>query len=235
MERHIQTLLNRVSFISITLATFTLFYLLLQTPQTCLPIHHPHQRTRTQKPTRFPSSTCDLNHRNYLSLTQKNKKLYSSKPWLSQVTSYSNFFAQLKNLNLLENSSRVLCVSAGAGHEVEALKGSGVADVIGVEVVDSAPLVSRADPHNLPFFDDVFDLGYSGHLAEALFPLRFAGELERTVRSGGVVVVVMEECGANDVNEIMGLFRKTKFVSAVNVTLIGKKMTRIIMQVDKPS
>lgn len=105
----------------------------------------------------------------------------------------------------------------------------GVADVTGVELVDSPPLVSRADPHNLPFFDGVFDLAFTAHLAEALFPSQFVSEMERTVRIGGVCVVVVEE--GEDLKEIISLFRKSQFISAKNVTLIGLKMTRIIMRI----
>lgn len=147
----------------------------------------------------------------------------------SQVLSYWHFFDSIRDLGLLRNHSKVLCVSAGAGHEVAALSESGVADVTGVELIDSPPLVSRADPHNLPFFDGVFDLAFSGHLDEALFPSRFAAEMERTVRVGGACVVVVEECGDAEVEDIVGLFRKSRFLGAVNVTLIGLKMAKSIL------
>ncbi|KAB5512884.1 hypothetical protein DKX38_029912 [Salix brachista] len=90
--------------------------------------------------------------------TKKRLKLWSSKPWLSQVSSFTTFF---RSLNLLNNETKVLCVSAGGGHEVMALNNMGVSDVT----------------------------------ENALFPLRFSGEMERTVRNGGVCVVVVEECG----------------------------------------
>lgn len=115
-----------------------------------------------------------------------------------------------------------------------ALQELGVKDVTGVELVDSPPLVSRADPHNLPFFDGVFDFGFSTHLDQALFPRRFAGEMERTIRMGGVCVLVLEECGDGEVREIMKLFRKAKFVDAKNVSLIGMKMTRIVLRISSP-
>ncbi|KAA0038913.1 methyltransferase [Cucumis melo var. makuwa] len=67
----------------------------------------------------------------------------------------------------------------------------GVHDVIGVELIDSPPLVSRADPHNLPFFDHVFDLAFTAHLVEALFLSRFVSEMERVVRPNGVCVIVV--------------------------------------------
>lgn len=112
-----------------------------------------------------------------------------------------------------------------------ALNQLGVKDVTGVELVDSLPLVSRADPHNLPFFDGVFDLGFSAHLDQALFPRRFAGEMERIVREGGICMLAVEECGEREVREIVKLFKQARFVSVKNVTLIGTKMTMIILRI----
>ncbi|XP_056158424.1 uncharacterized protein LOC130134775 [Syzygium oleosum] len=230
MDRHVQAFLNKLSVASVAVATFTLLLLFLRTPQTCLP---PAAAAAARH--RFPRSSCDSARREFLPLDKKNRRLWSSRAFRGQVLSYRRFFDSIRDLGLLRNHSKVLCVSAGAGHEVAALSESGVADVTGVELIDSPPLVSRADPHNLPFFDGVFDLAFSGHLEEALFPSRFGAEMERTVRVGGACVVVVEECGDAEVEEIVGLFRKSRFLGAVNVTLIGLKMTRIIMRVKAAS
>lgn len=116
-----------------------------------------------------------------------------------------------------------------------ALKKVGVADVTGVELMDSLPLVSRADPHNLPFFDEVFDVAFTAHLTEAFFPSRFADEMERTVKNDGLCVVLVEQCGAQELKEIVGLFRKSRFVDAVNITFIGSNITRILMRTSRGS
>ncbi|XP_050270909.1 uncharacterized protein LOC126714687 [Quercus robur] len=225
MERHIQIFLNRLSFVSITIATLTLLLLFLQTPQTCVPPNSP------PKPhLKFPKSSCDSSPRELLPIDKKNRRLWSSNSWQSKVSSFSHFFTSIRHLGFLHNHSKVLCVSAGAGHEVMALSKLGTLDVTGVELVDSPPLVSRADPHNLPFFDNIFDLVYTGHLEEALFPARFVSEMERTARGKGVCVVVVEECGDDDVRQIVGLFQNSSLVSVANVSLVGLRMTRIIMR-----
>ncbi|KAB1208206.1 hypothetical protein CJ030_MR6G011332 [Morella rubra] len=228
MDRHIEIFLKRLSFAAITIATLTLLLLFLQTPQTCIPPNSP------PKPhLKFPKSSCDFSPRELLPLDKKNRRLWSSKAWQSRVSSLSQFFTSIRDLGLLHNHSKVLCVSAGAGHEVMALSNLGVLDVTGVELIDSPPLVSRADPHNLPFFDGVFDLVYTGHLEEALFPARFVSEMERTVRDNGVCVVVVEECGNDEVRKIVDLFRHSSFVGAAKVSLIGLRMTRIVMRTRK--
>lgn len=78
---------------------------------------------------------------------------------------------------------------------MDALHVAGVGDVTGVDLVDFPPLVRRADPHNLPFFDDAFDLVLSDDpaaLTGALFPSRFAAAVERTVRPGGAIALAVD-------------------------------------------
>ncbi|KAF5726425.1 hypothetical protein HS088_TW22G00103 [Tripterygium wilfordii] len=225
MEKHIESLLNKFSIAAITIATFTLLIVALQTPETCIPPNTP------PKPhLRFPKSSCDSSPRQHLPLHKKNLRLWSSKSWQTRVSSYFQFFTNLHHLDLLHNHSRAICVSAGAGHEVMALRNMGLTDVTGVELVDSPPLVKRADPHNLPYFDGVFDFAFSGHFEEALFPGRYAAEMERTLRVGGVCVVVVDASGDTEVTEISGLFKNSKVVRVENITLIGSKMTGIIFR-----
>lgn len=66
-----------------------------------------------------------------------------------------------------------------------ALSQNGLADVTAVELVESIPLVKRAHPRKVPYFDDVFNFAFTAHLAEAMFLWRFVEEMERTVRRTG--------------------------------------------------
>nr|GLL46340.1 uncharacterized protein LOC109155742 [Ipomoea trifida] len=75
------------------------------------------------------------------------------------------------------------------------LKDLGLSDVTGIKIVNSSPLVSKADLHNLPFFDNAFDFGFSPYLDRALFPTRYVKEMEMVVRGVSACVVAEEECG----------------------------------------
>ncbi|XXG50635.1 hypothetical protein AAC387_Pa02g4606 [Persea americana] len=225
MDRHIRVFLRRVSCIFLSIGTLTLFLLFAQPPSYCL------RRALTP----FPKSSCESNLRR---LPLPPSKLHTSRPWLARQRSYSTFFrSSLLNRrpDLLSTSSKVLCVSAGAGHQILALYSLGVGEVTGVEIVDSPPLVQRADPHNLPFFDGIFDLAFSAHLQEAMFPDRYAREMERTVRKGGACVVVVDRMMGGREEEMMrrirGMFRRSRFAGAWNVTLLGTEMTQIVMRV----
>ena len=109
-----------------------------------------------------------------------------------------------------------------------AMRELGVSDVTGIDIVDVPPLVRRSDPHNLPFFDGVFDLGFSAGLDWALFPARFVAELERTVIKGGIIVLAFGRFSTAE--EVRSLFKRSSLISLSNVTLIGSEMSMIIVK-----
>ncbi|KAG9454327.1 hypothetical protein H6P81_007231 [Aristolochia fimbriata] len=228
--RSLKSVFNRISLASITLATF-IFFLLYNYPQRPCFSYLAAQLQSAPLP-RYPKTSCEANRRDVLSPEKRSKKLFSSKDSKKRISALRDFFKPVSDLGLVGNSSRVLCVSAAAGHEVVAFLEMGVGDVTGVEVVDTPPIVSRADPHNLPYFDGIFDLAYTAHIAEAMFPDRFASEMERTVRPGGAIVLALEgswsEREVKQFNE--GLFEKSRIVEARNVTLTGSEVTMIILR-----
>ncbi|CAN6910914.1 unnamed protein product [Brassica oleracea] len=149
-----------------------------------------------------------------------NARLWSSKAWTSRLSSFSSYFLRFRNLGSLCNHTKALCLSAAAGHAPMEMAQIELYDITAVELVDSLPLVRRADPHNLHFFDGAFDFAFTAHLDDALFPWRVVEELERTVRQGRFCVVAVDECvvGMN-----ARLFLKSKLVDVANVTLEGSK------------
>ncbi|CAH9099894.1 unnamed protein product [Cuscuta europaea] len=227
MDSHIQIFLNKLSLASFTIATLILLSLFLRIPNTCVHISGGHLKPHH----RFPKSTCDFTARPFTSVDKRNRRLWSTKAWTQTVRSYADLFQLLRDKRLFSDHSRALVVSAGPGHAVMALNDLGLSDVTGIELVDSPPLVSRADPHNLPFFDDAFDFGFSPYLDRALFPARYAAEMERVVRDGGACVVAVDECGEGRIESVVRLFGKSKFLGAMNVTLGGEKRTRIVLRV----
>ncbi|KAJ6791183.1 Uncharacterized protein M6B38_245965 [Iris pallida] len=241
MDWHVERFLNRLSLFLSFLATLSLLHLFTRSSLTCTapppnPTHvHIHNSTHHRAvpvPVLLPgglhpNSSCDLLSRAHLSPESRLKKLLSSSSFSSRVSSLSSLFQALETLKFLSNSSRVLAVSAGAGHAAVALNASGVADVTAVDVIDLPPLVRRADPHNLPFFDGVFDLAFSDGLSGALFPEKYVEEMERTVRAGGAEAVVVERDGAE---EARALFRRSSLVAERNVKLGGAEMVMLVMR-----
>ncbi|KAG7617456.1 S-adenosyl-L-methionine-dependent methyltransferase [Arabidopsis thaliana x Arabidopsis arenosa] len=137
----------------------------------------------------------------------------------------------LMHLPLPKKNARIWFSGAWKSrHAPMALSQIGLSDVTAVELVDSIPLVKRADPHNLPFFDRVFDFVFTAHLVEVLFPWRFVEEMERTVRRGGFCVVAVDECSGDDVRDIAKFFHNSKVVDVANVTLERVKRTSILFK-----
>ncbi|GAB2285310.1 hypothetical protein Dimus_019764 [Dionaea muscipula] len=239
MDAHIQSFLNKTTFVSATMATVILLSLLAYTPHTCIPSSNSSSRSSSSSSSsslKFPKSTCDLSHRSFTTLDTKNRRLWSTSAWLNKVRAFSLLFQDLSSpSSFLSNSSRSLCLLAGAGQEAVALNQIGVDDVTAVDLVDSPPLVSRADPFNLPFFDDAFDFAFSAQFDVVLFPARFVAEMDRTVRVGGSCVLVVEERGDDEVMEVVRLFRRGKLVEAINITFTGLKMTRIVLRITSNS
>ncbi|PKA52396.1 hypothetical protein AXF42_Ash019779 [Apostasia shenzhenica] len=236
MDWHIERLLNRISFFLATVATLSLLHLFFRSSLSCAPSPL-HRRTQSQPQaltltlSPFPRSSCDAASRDVVTPEKRFQKLRSTRAFSRRVQSFSSLFLSLRSLGLLSNASHVLCVSAGAGHEVSALQESGVADVTGVEVVDFPPLVKRADPHNLPFFDGVFDLGFSTGFAAALFPSRFVAEIERTVRRGGATVLAVDGWSTKvGVEGVYKLFQRSSLLEVRNFTLDGSPMTLVVMR-----
>ena len=80
--------------------------------------------------------------------------------------------------------SRILCLGARYGEEVEAFRQLGF-DATGVDLVPCPPLVIEADFHNLPFADGSFDAVFTNSLDHALVLSCVLAEIRRVLRRPG--------------------------------------------------
>ncbi|RVW72506.1 Pentatricopeptide repeat-containing protein [Vitis vinifera] len=210
MERHVQTLLNKLSVVCITIATIIFLFLILQTPQTAYP--PPPTRASASSASRNPPATplaATTSH-------SPRKTSASGPPEIGRRRSIPmpNSSGVFEIKRLLSNHSKVLCVSAGAGHEVAAVSEVGARDVTGVELVESPPLC----PPGRGFV--------SGEVR--------GGDGED--RSGSwVCVVVMEECGGDEMRGILRMFKHSVFNKraspvTVNGFLVGASHTILVQK-----
>lgn len=116
------------------------------------------------------------------------------------------------------------------GQEVEALKRVGVSDSIGMDLVPYPPLVVEGDFHNQPFEDGTFDFEFSNVFDHALYPEKFVGEIERTLKPGGICVLHVsvnkraDKYSANDlysVEPLKKLFTRSDLVHVRTVDGFG--------------
>ncbi|CAI0547459.1 unnamed protein product [Linum tenue] len=163
-------------------------------------------------------------------LNPKLRKLWKTRDWDRKVRVFAAFFRALTRRGLLSNSSRALSIGARVGQEVEALRRVGVSDSIGMDLVPSPPLVVRGDFHAQPFPNASFDFEFSNVFDHALYPEKFVGEIERTLRPGGVCVLHVsiskraDKYSANDlysVAPLVALFRESEVVGVRRVDGFG--------------
>nr|AAX23760.1 hypothetical protein At1g24480 [Arabidopsis thaliana] len=153
-----------------------------------------------------------------------------TRDWDRKIKVFSRFFQDLKRQGLLSKDSKCLCLGARVGQEVEALKRVGVNDSVGMDLVPYPPLVVKGDFHHQPFDDETFDFEFSNVFDHALYPDKFVGEIERTLRPGGLCVLHValstrsDKYSANDlfsVEALVKLFRQSEVVHVRNVDGFG--------------
>ncbi|KAK9117406.1 hypothetical protein Sjap_016353 [Stephania japonica] len=178
----------------------------------------------------FISNFGGKKHQLNKTLNPKLRRIWTTRDWERKISVFSVFFTRLKDHHLLTNHSKSLCVGARVGQEVEALHRVGVLDAVGIDLVPYPPLVLKGDFHNQPFHNDTFDFEFSNVFDHALYPERFAGEIERTLIPGGVCVLhvvvkgMADKYSANDlysVAAVVELFRCSDLVGVREVDGFG--------------
>ncbi|KXG22282.1 uncharacterized protein LOC8080070 isoform X2 [Sorghum bicolor] len=224
IDRHAVRLITRVSVALAAIATLSLLHLLRHASIHCFPASNPLALTISLAP--FPRTSCDAASRRVVPPDRRLAKLRASPRWRRRAVSLAtSAFPPLRGLGLLAASSRVLCLAAGAGHAVDALRAVGTRDATGIDLVDFPPLVRRADPHHLPFSDGAFDLVFSDDpsaISGALFAARLASEAERAVRRGGGIALAFDR--EIETAAVAALFKKSRVVDVKDVTLDGSQL-----------
>lgn len=206
MTKPITTFVTKTFFLSLTL-TLAAIYLL----------HH-HYHRRPPNPLHlhpdiairpgYPSYDAYLQQQLNKTLNPRLRRIWTTRDWHRKVSVFASFFRRLRSDGLLSNRSRALCVGARVGQEVAALRLVGVADAVGIDLVPAPPLVVAGDFHRQPFADGTFDFEFSNVFDHALYPDRFVGEIERTLKPGGVCVLHLavkrrgDKYSANDLKSV---------------------------------
>ncbi|KAK4358312.1 hypothetical protein RND71_023922 [Anisodus tanguticus] len=231
------------SKLSMTISKCIFFGVLITIPILLFLSHRNSSSTLISTTTTISSTDSDLKIRpgystydSYLqrqlnkTLNPKLRKIWTTRDWDRKIQVFSKFFNELKNRKLLLESSKVLCIGARMGQEVEAFKRVGVSNSIGMDLVPYPPLVVKGDFHNQPFDDAKFDLEFSNVFDHALSPEKFVSEIERTLKPGGVCVLHValsrraDKYSANDlysVEPLKKLFKRSELVHTRTVDGFG--------------
>lgn len=166
-----------------------------------------------------------------LSSNLKLKNLWTSKEWRIKVSAFTDIFSSIMKKDLLKPCVKALCIGAGQGHEVLALKEMGIYNAIGIDLVAAPPLVMKGDMHSQPFRKETFDFEFCNVFDHALFTSKFAAEIERTLKPGGCVVIhlmlknkTQEAYRPNNLQDIavlVALFRKFDTLHVGDIDAFG--------------
>lgn len=174
-------------------------------------------------------------------LNPRLRQIWTTRDWDRKVRVFASFFSSLKDKNLITNTSKSLCIGARVGQEVAALRQIGVRDSIGLDLVPHLPYVIKGDFHSQPFDDERFDFEFSNVFDHALYPERFVGEIERTLKKGGVCVLHVsvkrgtDKYSANDlysVEPLVALFKRSKVVRVRSIDGFGLD-TEVVFRKEK--
>ncbi|XVF11622.1 hypothetical protein REPUB_Repub08aG0043000 [Reevesia pubescens] len=163
-------------------------------------------------------------------LNPKLRKIWTTRDWDRKVRVFIHFFESLKQRNLIFSDSKALSIGARVGQEVAAMKLVGVLDAVGIDLVPYPPLVMKGDFHAQPFENQTFDFEFSNVFDHALYPGKFVGEIERTLKPGGICVLHValsrraDKYSANDlysVEPLVELFKESELVEVRKVDGFG--------------
>ncbi|PKI66626.1 hypothetical protein CRG98_012968 [Punica granatum] len=225
-------LLLKPFILSLFLSLFVLLFLASQTPLHRLTASKSRSSSSGDLRIRRGYSSYDayIQHQLNKTLNPKLQHLWTTRDWDRKVRVFSDFFQSLKRRGLLSNSSKALSIGARVGQEVAALRQIGVSDSIGIDLVPRPPLVVKGDFHAQPFGDETFDFEFSNVFDHALYPSKFVGEIERTLRPGGVCVLHVsltkgtDKYSANDlysVGPLVEMFKRSDLVEKRKVDGFG--------------
>ncbi|KDO36734.1 hypothetical protein CISIN_1g025071mg [Citrus sinensis] len=233
-------LLLKPFFVSLFFSFFLLTFLCLSRSP-----HHRKPTTGTPSPKKssaggesndlrirpgYASYETYIQHQLNKTLNPKLRAVWTTRDWERKVRVFSRFFQDLKQRHFLFNESKALSIGARVGQEVAALKLVGVSDSIGIDLVPRPPLVIKGDFHAQPFDNGTFDFEFSNVFDHALYPWKFVGEIERTLKPAGVCVLHValsrraDKYSANDlfsVKPLVKLFRESELVAVRKVDGFG--------------
>ncbi|KAF8021560.1 hypothetical protein BT93_G1877 [Corymbia citriodora subsp. variegata] len=178
----------------------------------------------------YTSYDAYIQHQLNKTLNPNLRKIWTTRDWDRKVRVFARFFESLKSRKLLSESSKALSIGARVGQEVAALKLIGVNDSIGIDLVPRPPLVIKGDFHDQPFPNATFDFEFSNVFDHALYPGKFVGEVERTLKPGGICVLHVtvrhrtDKYSANDLyslDPLVEMFKESELVETRTIDGFG--------------
>lgn len=111
----------------------------------------------------------------------------------------------LSTIELINEHSRLLIIGPRNEHDLYSAIGNGFSrdKIRGLDLISYSPMIDLGDMHETPYSDDSFDAVVVGWtLSYSRQPRRFAQEMVRIVRDGGLVAIGVEYSTLSDDDSI---------------------------------
>lgn len=148
------------------------------------------------------------------------QKKWLNEEWRLKIDIFKNIFNN--NIDIIEKSSKGLCLGSRTGQEVLALKELGLEDIIGIDLHEFLPYTIKGDIHNLNYPNNTFDFEFSNIFDHSIYPDKFINEIERTLKLNGIIIFHLQlninqdeytEIIIKNLNSFKSLFKKCKIIS----------------------
>ena len=148
------------------------------------------------------------------------RKLWLNKEWQMKIDIFLKVFKKYKELHILKENDKCLCLGARTGQEVVALQELGM-NAIGIDIVPNEPYVILGDIHNLHFKNESIDFCFTNIVDHSIYPEKFMSEIERVLTPQGHALIQLQlncksdEYAENDVyaaDEIIQLFKHSEVI-----------------------
>lgn len=106
--------------------------------------------------------------------------------WESDCAGFRENFRPYEDI--LKGCKNAMCLGARTGMEVHVLREMGL-DAIGIDLVETPPLVLSGYVHDVQFAADSFDFIFSNIFDHVLYPDKFIREIERIAKPNSYVLL----------------------------------------------
>lgn len=137
---------------------------------------------------RYDSYASYIHHQKQKTTDPVRRQKWLNEEWDLKLTYFQKRFEEYQQEYFLTDYKKAVGLGARTGQEVQAFINLGY-DAIGLDIVPCEPLVIEGDIHHMPFKDEEFDIAFTNIFDHSLYPEKFASEIQRILKKGGVAII----------------------------------------------
>lgn len=129
-----------------------------------------------------------INHQKEKTTDPIRREKWLNEEWDLKLNYFQKRFEEYQTEYFKPDFKKAVGLGARTGQEVQAFINLGY-EAIGLDIVPCEPLVIEGDIHNMPFRDEEFDIAFTNIFDHSLYPEKFANEIQRILKKGGIAII----------------------------------------------